>query len=234
MRKGVQIILLWLTLTLLSCGGGNNEEPNDVIPSTERIEVSNVTMLPDAGEKQVTVNANCPWIIAVPESDSWLSINPKSGTNTQTITISCTENATTNNRTSVISISGKQRTTAFTVTQNGREIVAITINNFDTKPPTSSSVEYSFSFSPMSDDIISCGACYCIGDGLPSIDDYKSTGTRSGNNVSGIIESLNTNTKYNVRAFVTNSSGTYYSTSRSITTINNVPGRDDNTTPDTK
>ena len=223
-----------LTLCLLSCGGGsggNTIDPDDPVPSTERIEVPNVTVLAEGGEKQVTVNANCAWVISVSSADSWLSVNPMSGANTQTITISCTENTTTNSRTAVVSITGKQRTTAFTVTQNGRQIVAITINNFSFGTPTTNSLDYSFSISPVSEDILACGVCYSTDKTSPTIDDSVSTGTRSGNTVNGTIASLNANTTYHVRAFATNSSGTYYSQTRDISTVSNIPGHDDNTTP---
>ena len=234
MTKTTRQLIPVLTLCLLSCGGGGSNTPDpDIVVSNERIEVPNVTMLADAGEKQVTVNANCPWVITVPSADSWLSVNPTSGTNTQAITLSCTANTSINSRTSVVTISGKQRTTAFTVTQNGIEIVAITINNFNLGELKSNSVEYSFTYSPMSDDIKACGACYSATNTTPTTEDSVESGTRSGNTVSGNITSLKANSTYHIRAFVTNSSGTYYSQVRQITTASDVPGRDDNDPPAT-
>lgn len=223
-----------LSLFLLSCGGGSNEvDPNEVVVSSERIEVPNVSILSEGGEKQVTVNANCAWVITVPATDSWLSVNPMAGSNTQTITVSCTPNTSTNARTSVVSISGRQRTTAFKVTQNGLDIVAITINNFNFGTVTSSSVDYSYTFSPISEDISACGVCYSTSNNTPTIDDKVVKGTRSGNTVTGTINSLTTNTLYHMRAFVTNSSGTYYSQAKQVTTENNIPGSDDNRPPST-
>ena len=229
----IKAFVFSLILCLLSCGGGggaNTPEP-DVVVSSERIEVPNVTMLSDGGEKQVTVNANCAWIITVPENDTWLSINPTSGTNIQIITITCKENTSINSRTSVVSISGKQRTTAFMVTQNAREIIAITISNFNLGEPTSNSVDYSYSISPVSDDIISCGVCYSTSNNAPTIEDAVSTIARNGSTVNGTLNSLSPNTTYYIRAFVQNSSGAYYSQMKQITTINNVPGSDDNIPP---
>lgn len=226
--------MLALTLSLLSCGGGDGggNTPNpDVVVSSERIEVPNVTMLSGGGEKQIVVNANCAWLITVPESDTWLSINPTSGANTQSITITCSENTSISSRTSVVTISGKQRTTAFKVTQNAPEIVAITISNFNLSAITSSSADYSFSFSPISDDISATGVCYSSTNNTPTISDIVSTSPRNGSTVNGSISSLSANTKYFVRGFVTNSSGTYYSQMKEITTVNNVPGSDDNVPP---
>jgi len=222
-----------LALSMLSCSDSdsNTIDPNDVVISSERIEVPNVTMLSDGGEKQITVNANCAWSLTVPETDSWLSINPTSGAKTQSITITCAANTSTNSRTSVVSISGKQRTTAFKVTQNGIEIVAVTISNFNTNELTSNSAGYSFTLSPVSDDITTCGVCYSTTHEAPTLEDQVSSGTRNNNTVTGSLTSLSANTKYYLRAFVTNASGTYYSEVKQITTENNVPGSGDNLPP---
>ena len=231
MRKSSLFLILSIIL-LLSCGGGEGDSNTpDVVVSSERIEVSNVTMLSEGGEKQVVVNANCAWVITVPAADSWLSINPSSGANTQTITISCTANTSTNSRTSVVTIAGKQRTTAFTVTQKAPEIVPITISNFSLSNVSNSGADYSFSLSPVSDDISSVGVCYATDNDSPSTSDQVSVGTRSGSTVSGNISGLKANTTYKVRAYVTNASGTYYSQMRQITTENNIPGKDDNIPP---
>jgi len=230
MRQIFKLLLFVLPLCLFSCED-NTVDPDDIVVSNELIEVPNVTMLPDEGEKQVTVSANCAWVITVPESDSWLSINPKMGSNSQTITISCLENTSINSRTSVVTISGKQRTTAFQVTQNACEIVPVTISNFNLGVPTTNSVEYSFSLSPVSDDIITCGVCCSTTNTVPTIDDGVSAGIRSGSTVNGTLSSLKANTTYYIRAFVTNPSGTYYSQTKETTTINDVPGSGDNLPP---
>ena len=230
MKQKFRILIPLLIFSLLSCGGGE-EENDDVAVGSERIEVSNVTMLAEGGEKQVTVSANCAWVISVPASDTWLSINPTSGTNSQNITIKCEENKTYNTRTSVITISGKQRTTAFKVTQNPPVVVIITVGNFSLSGLTNNSVDYTFSITPVSDDITSCGVCYSTTNSEPTRDDNVSFGTRNDNIVNGTVTSLSTNTTYYVRAFVTNPSGTYYSQARQITTENNVPGRNDNEPP---
>ena len=228
MKQTTINLISLLILFQISCAGGE-DIPNDVVVGTERIEVPDVTMLAEGGEKQIIVSSNCAWLITVPPTDSWLSINPTSGTNTQTITIKCTENTSYNSRTSVVTISGKQRTTAFKVTQNPPVVVIVTIGNFSLTGLTNQSVDYSFSITPVSDDITSCGVCYSTTNKEPTLEDNISLGTRNDNLVNGTIMSLTTNTTYYVRAFVTNPSGTYYSQAREITTENNVPGRDDNT-----
>lgn len=230
MKITFRFIIPLLMFGLLSCGGGGDEH-DDVVVGSERIEVSDVTMLAEGGEKQVTVSANCAWVLTVPASDSWLSINPTSGANSQTITIKCTENKSNNSRTSVVTISGKQRTAAFKVTQNPPVVVIITVGNFNLSGLTNNSVDYTFSITPVSDDITSCGVCYSTTNSEPTCDDNVSLGTRNDNIVNGTVTSLATNTTYYVRAFVTNSSGTYYSQARQITTENNVPGRNDNEPP---
>lgn len=221
-------------MLLISCGGGGSgSDDPEVVVSSERIEVPNVAMLHGGGEKQIVVDANCAWVITVPAADTWLSINPTSGANTQTITISCTPNTSTSSRTSVVTISGKQRTTAFTVTQNSIEIVPITISNFSLEGVSSSGVEYSYSLTPVTDDISSCGICFSTNSDSPTIEDQVVTGIRSGSTVTGTVSGLSANTTYRFRAYVTNSSGTYYSQMKSITTENNIPGRDDNEPPST-
>ena len=231
MKREMKKLIPLLALCLIACGGGGGDNDDDVTVGSERIEVPDVTILADGGEKQVTVNANCTWVIKVPDADTWLTINPMSGTNTQTITVSCTENKSNNSRTSVVTISGKQRTTAFKVTQNPPTVVILTIGNFNLGGLTSNSVDYSFSVTPPSNDISSCGVCLSTTNSNPTLDDTVSYGTRNDNMVNGAVTSLSTNTTYYVRAFATNSSSTYYSQVRQITTVNNVPGSDDNQPP---
>jgi len=217
MRRIAIKSLLPALLFLLSCGGEDPVDPNEVVVSSELINVSDVTMLPEGGEKQITVNANCAWVITVPAADSWLTVNPSAGANTRTVTVSCAPNTSTNSRTSVITISGKQRTTAFKVTQNGIEVVPIAISGFSFGSMTANSVDYSFSFSPFSDNIKGCGVCFSKDKEAPSIEDGTSQGSRNGNVVTGTLSPLETNTRYFVRAFVTNASGTYYSQTREVT-----------------
>ena len=231
MEHTIKALMSLLMLFLLSCGGDSDTiEPNEV--SSERIEVANVTMLPEGGEKQVMVNANCAWVINVPESDTWLSVNPTSGANTQAITISCSENKSTSSRTSVVTISGKQRTTAFKVTQNALEIINITISNFNSKDDekTSKSLSFSFTLSPVTDDISACGVCFSNTNKKPTINDNIVAGERNSNIVEVKMTNLSPNTTYYVCAFVTNSSGTYYSNVKECTTLS-IPGSDDNIPP---
>ena len=231
MKHSILYFISLLVLCLFSCGGGD-DELDGVIVSSERIEIIDLPILAaEGGERQVEVNANCAWTINVPTTDNWLSITPTSGTNKQTITIKCVENNSNITRISKVSISGEQRYSEFKVIQNPSEKVIITISNFSRNGLTSSSVDYTFSLTPVSDDITSCGVCYSTTNNNPNLDDNVSLGTRNNNIVQGTVSSLTANTTYYFRAFVTNSSGTYYSLVQEIATENNVPGRDDNQPP---
>ena len=69
MKKTIIGLLSLFAFCLVSCGGGGDES-NEVVVGSERIEVPTVTMLAEGGEKQVTVSANCAWVISVPATDT--------------------------------------------------------------------------------------------------------------------------------------------------------------------
>lgn len=72
----------------------------------------------NASSSTFDVNSNVSWLIS--ENADWISVNPGSGENTQTVSVYVTENTTDLNRTATITISenGGNETTSLTVSQS--------------------------------------------------------------------------------------------------------------------
>ena len=71
---------------VMACGGGDEpgEEPQ---VSKDRVDVApNLQLLGDGQVTELTVTANCSWTIT--KSADWLTVNPMSGNNTETVRVS--------------------------------------------------------------------------------------------------------------------------------------------------
>ena len=121
------VLATWAIVMLLTaCGGGSGggDDDDPIVASKEQIVVSNssVTMLADGGEQTINVNANCAWTVTVENGDAnWMTVNPKSGVNMGSFTISVTANTTETDRHATLIVAGKTLTRTINVTQRGRE-----------------------------------------------------------------------------------------------------------------
>jgi len=105
----VGVFLVW------SCGDDGTEE--EYVITNDRISVTpNLQLLAEGQVAELTIEANCNWTITV--SDSWLSVTPLSGSNTQKISVSAGKNSTGTERHAVIKVSnGKAIERSVMVTQ---------------------------------------------------------------------------------------------------------------------
>lgn len=95
--------------------GPNAYEANEPVP--ESLSLSAITSFVVAGEsKASTVTANVNWTASV-DMPSWISINPSSGTNNGTITITVAANPTFAIRTGTLTVVGGSLTRILTITQ---------------------------------------------------------------------------------------------------------------------
>jgi len=95
--------------------GPNAYEANEPVP--ESLSLSAITSFVAAGEsKSITVTANVNWTASV-DMPSWISINPSSGTNNGTITITVAANPTFAIRTGTLTFVGGSLTRILTITQ---------------------------------------------------------------------------------------------------------------------
>ena len=88
----------------MACGGGDEpgEEPQ---VSKDRVDVApNLQLLGDGQVTELTVTANCSWTIT--KSADWLTVNPMSGNNTETVRVSAGKNSTSEPRYATLTVKG--------------------------------------------------------------------------------------------------------------------------------
>ena len=89
---------------VMACGGGDEpgEEPQ---VSKDRVDVApNLQLLGDGQVTELTVTANCSWTIT--KSADWLTVNPMSGNNTETVRVSAGKNPTSEPRYATLTVKG--------------------------------------------------------------------------------------------------------------------------------
>ena len=89
---------------VMACGGGDEpgEEPQ---VSKDRVDVApNLQLLGDGQVTELTVTANCSWTIT--KSADWLTVNPMSGNNTETVKVSAGKNPTSEPRYATLTVKG--------------------------------------------------------------------------------------------------------------------------------
>lgn len=70
-----------------------------------------------------TITSNTTW--TVKSSESWLTINPESGSNSETITVTAEENTEISSRIATVTVTGEEvAAQTITVTQNGTTAVS--------------------------------------------------------------------------------------------------------------
>ena len=83
---------------------------------TLTVTPSNQSVTNASGSTEFTVESNTSWIVS--DDVSWLTVNPTSGNNSQTLTATYTENTTTTQRIGTITVTGNGITRTVTVTQS--------------------------------------------------------------------------------------------------------------------
>lgn len=77
-----------------------------------------------------------------------------------------------------------------------------------------------------------CGICFSMTNSTPTVADSKVNATQSNGSIKGVITDLKPSSTYYIRIYATSTSGTGYSEVKSIMIGSNVPGIDDNESPD--
>lgn len=98
-------VLIYMMICLVAaCGGGDTpgEEP---LVSRDYIEVApNLQLLGDGQVTELKVTANCGWTIT--KSADWLTVNPTSGYNSETVKVSAGKNPTGEARYATLTVRG--------------------------------------------------------------------------------------------------------------------------------
>ena len=109
----------------MACGGGDEpgEEPQ---VSKDRMDVApNLQLLGDGQVTELTVTANCSWTIT--KSADWLTVNPMSGNNTETVRVSAGKNPTSEPRYATLTVKGGKAPEKYVmVTQLAPEVKTLT------------------------------------------------------------------------------------------------------------
>ena len=100
-----RIILYFLPVLLMACGGGGDLPDVGPVISKDRIDVPlNLQLLGDGQETELKITANCSWTIS--NVADWLTVTPTSGNNSETVKVSAGKNSTGKERTTTLTIRG--------------------------------------------------------------------------------------------------------------------------------
>ena len=132
------LLFLMLVIVAYACTDDNTEQDMPVI-SKDYLQVTfNLQLQADGDEKELAIEANCSWSISA--SETWLTVTPMTGNNTQTVTVVAGKNTTGANRTAILTIIGgtaPKRQVAVTQPKSADVVV-------DTKTLTASPSEFNF------------------------------------------------------------------------------------------
>ena len=99
------ILYSLIIMAFVACGGGDDaggESPQ--VNKDKLIVQTSLEFLADAQTTEMAINANCSWTIS--KDADWLTVNPMSGTNNQTVIISVTKNTTNADRMAILTVQG--------------------------------------------------------------------------------------------------------------------------------
>jgi hypothetical protein len=224
---------------LTACADNGDTNFSEIIASADYLTSDNAVALGGDGDaKELQVKSNSTWSAAT--NAAWLELSTKSGSGVQKLTLKAAKNPDTlRTRTATLVItSARHITRNVTVSQGAAtpppHVYAVpAISTFELNLTDVTTARFSFLYSSEI-GITDRGVCYSATNATPTTDDQKVSlgrASRLVENASGQITSLQRSTKYYVRAYATNASGTGYSSVLTITTDTDIPGPDDNVTP---
>ncbi len=129
-------LILALTSSVMSCGGGEGEEPTPTPPTPPIASItitgeaaSGLNFSSEGGSKSITFTATDDWSVSVAStgSDPWCSVNPSSGTSSQTsVSVTVGPNEHYDDRSVSVNFTcGSQRKTVV-VTQKQKDALLVT------------------------------------------------------------------------------------------------------------
>ena len=98
--------ILFTTILMLVFACGGDSAGGDETLSKDYLNVTpNMVLQKDGDTKDLQISANCNWTITIMNNANWLTVNPMSGSNSQTVTITAGNNSGSE-RIAVLSIKG--------------------------------------------------------------------------------------------------------------------------------
>jgi len=196
------------------------------ITRTLTLSPENITVDPIANNVSITLNGDAPW--TAKSSVEWASVEQLSGTGSGTVNVSIDENATTSQRTAIITFETSKKSISCQITQR-----AGSAPRFTSPQPTITNVgKYSatVSASYTSDfDVTEYGVCYSETNSKPTIEDAHANrvGSAKEGSFSIDLDGLKSLTTYYVTVYARNKVGITYSTYTTFTTTGGIPNEDD-------
>ena len=169
----------------------------------------------------------------VKSNQSWATLSDASGGGDKTITVSLSDNTNEASRTAEITISSSSKSEKVAITQAAGSKPSIAeINQADVTDITQSSAVVTFSYTSQF-PMLEYGVCYSSQNSTPTLTDnhLSSTGSALQDSKPFKISNLSPGTTYYVCAYAKNAVGMQYSNVISFTTVSDIPGEDDNVTP---
>lgn len=115
MKKNILWIMLLISL-IMACGGESGDGDDGPAITKDYLSVPpNMSLLGDGESQNLTIDANCSWTIST--DIDWLTVNPMSGLNKQTIMVTAGKNTSGSARSAVLTVRGGSLTRRVTVSQ---------------------------------------------------------------------------------------------------------------------
>ena len=214
-----------LAVILVSCSEKGSSY--DVLVSRIFLRVIPQVELLGAGDsRKIEIDSNGNWTVEKPESATWLTVNPNSGTGMGSFNVAVSRNVWGESRTTELNVSSENLHKTIVVIQNVADDYAINnpanVGDFISQRVRANSVELMFSYSSDS-DVASYGVCYSTMNESPTVNEGKVivTGDERIGTKNIIIDGLVPSTAYYVRAFVINSGGISYNSAIAVVTLPN-------------
>ena len=221
--------------TILTFRGTNGSTKRLTVTQTGRLSdfsVSTTNISADATANTVTFDIVSEARWTVQSNQGWATLSDVSGEGNKTIMVTLTDNVSELSRIAEITVSSSSKSEKITITQVGASkptITDVTCINI-----TQTSATISFKFTSMF-PVTEYGVCYSATNNTPTTSGdvvkeqvgYIKDGTASLN-----LIGLNARRTYYLRVYAISVVGTKYSNTVSFTTISNLPGGEDNVTPD--
>lgn len=103
MKKSILYSLI--LMAFVACEGGDDAGGETPHVNKDYLSVqTSLEFLADAQTTEMAINANCSW--AITKDADWLTVNPMSGANNQTVVISVTKNTTNEDRIAILTVQG--------------------------------------------------------------------------------------------------------------------------------
>lgn len=218
------------TAVIMIDGGGvkRSVTVSQNLPDEElTVSPMELSFVVDGGAHTLNIVSNGNWSIEAP---GWCPVSKSSGFGNSEVTVTAKKNTTAEKREGKLIVKGEVAEREVLLQQEVADLPTITSCNVGKL--TATTAEILFKFSSVL-PVTSYGACFSATNHEPTMADTHVDKTNSSESadVSVALSGLKRNTYYFVRAYATSAVGTQYGPVIEFSTLDNVPGSDDNVPP---